>query len=300
MTVDEMLAQPGPLLAAWDLQDDRKTLRMYNVTSTGATFVGRTEIAADAREETNTKLLDKGARIGYASSAFLWAIDESGFSVWTKTAQLAYGGKGRDAIRVGSEIIRTSEIKAIEVFVDPENMGHRGVRLDFGDRHAVLAEENFSVESNPTYSEMDLEWELNWAEFLGRDVALWLRLPYRDRHGKVTNAPQLAIYAGCCALADKVAAAPAKGEFENVVESLGPIEEPGEVVLRYGANPLEDEGRFVEQRVSTPSGKSYYGRWLKLGTNRHITWFLRDVRTPATIMANARDLRRKLVEDEYE
>jgi hypothetical protein len=273
---------------------------MYKVGSTGATFIGRTEVAADTREETNTKLLEKGARIGYAMSAFLWAIDEAGLSVWTKTAQLAYGGKGRDAIRVGSEIVRASEIKRVEVFVDPENMGHRGVRFDMGDRHVVLAEENFSVESNPTYSEMDLEWELNWAEFLGRDVALWLRLPYADRHGKITNAPQLAIYVGCCALADKVAASPTKGEFENVLQSLGTLEAPGEVVLRYGANTLEDEGRFVEQKVFTASGKSWYGRWLKLGTNRHIQWFLRDVRTPATIMANARDLRRKLVEDEYE
>ncbi len=227
MTVDEMLAQAGPLLAAWDLHDDRKTLRMYRVAATGASFIGRTEVAADDREATNTKLLDKGARIGYVSSSFIWAIDDAGVSVWTKTEQLVEGG--RDAIRVGTEMIRAGEIKRIETFVDPDNMGHRGVRLDVG-RHVVLAEENFSVESNPSYSEMDLEWELMWAEFLGRDLALWLGVPHADRHGKVVSEPQLSIYKGCCALAEKVAAGPTTGEFDNVLESLGTFEGPGEVV----------------------------------------------------------------------
>jgi len=169
-----------------------------------------------------------------------------------------------------------------------------------GGRNVVVAEENFSVESNPTYSQSDLDWEIMWAEFLGRDLALWLLRPYFDRHGRLTNMPQLLVYELCCKLADKVAGAVPRGEFEQVLQPLGTIEKPGNVVLRFGANPLEDEGRFVEQKVFTPSGKSWYGRWLKLGTNRQIAAYLRDVRTPATIMANARDLRRKPVEDQYE
>lgn len=298
MTLDEMFAQPGPLVAAWDLQNDRKTLRVYRVGERGATFVGRTEIAADEREMTNNQLFDHGLRIGYAYYDYTWVLDDAGCAVWTTHAQLVDGT--RDELRVGGHCVRASEIATIEVFVSPDNMGHRGVRLDVDGRDMVVAEENFSVESNPTYSQMDLDWELAWAEFLGRDLALWLHRPYADRHGGITNQRQLDLYEKCCELADKVASETLRGEFEPVWHALGPVEAPGAVVLRFAANPLEVEGRFVEQKVFTPSGKSWYGRWLKLGTNRQITAYLRDVRTPATIMNNAQELRRKLVEDQYE
>jgi hypothetical protein len=297
MTLDEMFAQPGLLVAAWDLQDDRKTLRVYRVGEAGATFVGRTEIAPDEREMTNNQLFDHGLRIGYAYYDFIWALDDAGCAVWTKRAQLVDGT--REEIRIGGHCVRASEIATIEVFVSPDNMGHRGVRLDVDGRSVVVAEENFSVESNPTYGEMDLDWEIAWAEFLGLDLALWLRRPYSDRHGRITNQRQRDIHEKCCELADKVASGTPRGEFEEVWQTLGPIEAPGAVVLRFAANTLEDEGRFLEQKVFTPSGKSWYGRWLKMGTNRQIAAYLRDVRTPTTIMINARELRRKLVEDQY-
>jgi len=295
MTLDELLAGPGPLLPAWELNDRTvHTVRVHRIGSEGAALVGRADVDPKEVEVTNNKLQDRGLRVGNAYYGFVWVIDDAGFGVWSKTAQLAEGT--RDDVRIGSETLRAGDIKRVETFVDPENWGHRGVRVDTGDRSVVVAEENFSVENNPSYSAMDLDMEIMWADFLGRDIALWLGLPYADRHGKVTNKPQLDVYTACCGLADKLRA----GEFEFVFHSVGSSDGSGEVVLRLAPNPLEEQLRFIELRVHTASGKSWYGRWLKIGTNAQIAKFLRNVRTPALIMLTTPELRRKLAEDGYE
>ncbi len=293
MTLDELLAKPGPLLPAWELNDRIvHTVRVHRIGSAGAALVGRTDVDPNEVEVTNNKLQDRGLRVGNAYYSFVWVIDEAGLSVWSKTAQVAEGT--REDVLLGSELLRAGDIKRVETFVDPENWGHRGARVDTGNRSVVVAEENFSVANNPEYSAMDLDTEIMWADFLGRDIALWLGVPYADRHGKITNKPQLDIYTACCGLADKLASVPERGEFDFVFHSVG---ESGDVVLRLAPNPLEEALRFIELRVHTASGKSWHGRWLKIGTNAQIAKFLRNVRTPALIMLTTPELRRKLAQD---
>jgi hypothetical protein len=298
MTLDELLAEAGPLLPAWELNDRIvHTVRVHRIGSDGAALVGRADVDPKEVEVTNNTLQDRGLRVGNAYHRFVWVLDDAGLGVWSKTAQLADGT--RDDLRIGSERLRAGDIKGVATFVEPENWGHRGVRMDVGNRIVIVAEENFSVENNPSYSAMDLDMEIMWADFLGRDLALWLGLPYADRHGKITNKTQLDIYTACCALADKLTNVPERGEFEFVFHSVGSIDGSGDVVLRLAPNPLEEKLRFIELRVHTETGQSWYGRWLKIGTNAQIARFLRNVRTPAMIMLTTPDLRRKLAEDGY-
>ena len=125
-------------------------------------------------------------------------------------------------------------------------------------------------------------------------------MPPPPPENPIGDGPQGEIRSAALSLAELIADIPERGPFENVLQRIGPIELSGEVVLRLASNPLEDERRFVEVRVHTPSGKSWMGRWLTQGTNAQIAAFLRDVETPALIVTNARGLRRKLIEDEYE
>lgn len=236
------------LLAAWDLQDDRKTLRTYRVSSSGAEFVERREVSPDEREAMNKQLLDRGTRIGYAYYGFLWMFDDGEFALWTKEAQLATGTT--EELRVGEQSVRVSEINCIEVFVGPDNMGHRGVRADLGARTVVIAEEDFSVESNPMYDQMDLEWEINWAEFLGRDLAMWLRKAFADRHGKVMNMAQLLIYDACCELADRITGS------EEIVKVLGPLDVPARSCCALARRTASDSS---SRRCSRRAGRAGTG-----------------------------------------
>lgn len=303
MTLEEALAQPGPLLPAWDYRSrDHKRLCVYRVGAGGAALVVSEDVAIDEREPTNEKLRQAGLRIGgtYSYNAYIWVLDDRGMTVWSHDAVLAEGTA--DQISATGGTVRTSDVTRVETFVDDDDIGHLGVRVQRknGPPVTVVEARSKTHELDPTYDAMELDQDLMWAGYFGRELALWLRVPHADEHGKVTNDKQLQILAATRALADKLSAVPPSGEFEHLHQPLGKVTGAGEISLRFAPNPLEAPLRFLELRVQTKSGKSYMGRWIKQGTNAQVATFLCNLRTPHTILINAADLGRKLVEDEYE
>ncbi|NVB77088.1 MAG: hypothetical protein HOV81_01715 [Kofleriaceae bacterium] len=296
MTLDEALAQPGPLLPAWDYRSrDQTKLCVYRVGAEGAKKIATIDVAPDQREETNELVRQKGFRVGGSYYDYVWVADDQGYTAWDEKAQRADGD--RDELRLSGEAIKTGEVTKIEIFVDG---GHRGVLAVCGSRRLIVLDEHLGTqEFDLTYDPLSLADELRWAGYSAGELALWLGVQQSDEDGRVENETLLHIHAAAGTLAERIASLPQQGEFEHAFQEIGSLDASGDVSLRFAPNPLEGHLRFLELRVKTPSGKSYKGRWLKQGTSAQIAAFLRQVRTPATIVVNVRAMANKLVGDEY-
>jgi hypothetical protein len=112
-----------------------------------------------------------------------------------------------------------------------------------------------------------------------------LLVPPDDQIPQTSNTRQLVIAPVARSFADEVERAPQHGPFEHVVRSIGQVEPAGELAFRFAPNPLEPDRRFLELRVSSKSGKTTSGRWIKQGTNREIAEYLRDAQTPDQVVA---------------
>jgi hypothetical protein len=288
---EQALAGGGTLVGAWDLDADHEgTLVLFSVGNAGAQRVAEKVVEADQHELAADDLRARNVRIGATCHAtpYVWVIDDAGYSVWSRDALVATGKRATDVTRVIT-------------FYDPADLGHRGVTLALtGGKDEMLVEERDPASRvDPGYNHDSLFIEGRWATHLGRQLATWLGVPHEDQIDDRTNARHLAIAKVARSLADEVQRTPTTGPFEEVRRSAGTLEPAGEVALRFAPNPLEPAKRFLELKVSSPSGKTTSGRWIKQGTNAQIAAFLRDVATPDTVVSTLHDLLRKQEEDGY-
>ena len=284
-TFEQALAHTGPLMAAWDLSPQQEgRVRLYAVGNAGAQMLAEQDVEPKKREPLTDELRARNVRIGstYAGMPVVWAIDDSGYAIWS-----------HDALKASGK--RASDIARIITFYDPADLGHRGVKLGLrgGSEETLVEERDPASQIDPGYNEDNLFMEGVWATHLGRQLATWLGVPHEDQIADTTNERQLAIAGAARTLAETVERAPADGEFEHVLAPLGTIEPTGGLAFRFAPDPLHLERRFLELRVTSKSGKTTSARWMKLGSNAQIATFLRDAATPDKVMDTMLDLLRK-------
>jgi hypothetical protein len=281
-TFDEALAHSNAM-AAWDYQSrGHARLCIHDVGEGGARLVACTQ--AEDRAETAARVRDKGLRLGgmHRDCAYVWVMDGAGIAIWSDKARLVNGLPG-DVVRVKT-FIGTSDAAAPGVSCEKQD----------GSEVVIVEERDDSWRNDPTYDRMSLDEDLEWAFYLGQDLALWLGVPHQDYGGGIVNEDALVVRAKLHALASLVEAQPAIGEFAHVQMSLGAQGKAGDVVLRFAPNPLELDRRFVELKVSTKGGERWRGRWIAQGTNPQIAVFLRETRTPIEVLSVADGLLQKL------
>lgn len=173
MTIEEALEQPGLLVAAWDEATTGEAwLGIYRAGDTGVKLLAHERMPESARAK-RTAEVSKRASLGTTSGGeFVWSTIGDELVVWSLRQRVCAIGKGeaKAAARVTS-------------FVDGNDLGHRGVRLERKTgAPLVLAEEHDPApEMDPTYDRANVAIDAAWASALGRDIARWLGVPHTDQ-----------------------------------------------------------------------------------------------------------------------
>lgn len=283
VTFDDAIKQPGPHAVAWEIADDTR-VGIFAVGEGGAKLLASTTAAVGDREAINDRARAQGHRIGscIAASGHVWVLDGDGVTVWARDRRVL-GGTATNVWASGGPIT-FSAVTGVATTAGSHGGTSRGVACALGSVRSVHI-----VDDDET----------GFASHFARDLATWLAVPHHDEHGQVTNADDLRLVSRCRELAQLVERAPTTGAFEQLHQVLGGFRGHGEARFRFAANPLEAQRRFLELRVSTPSGKSSLGYWIKQGTNEQIAAFLRSHLGPRTILANIDELAADLNKQDY-
>ena len=277
MSLEAALTLAGPRVGAWDYQSKQhRQLKIYRVGAYSAELLATDEIALDAREDMNERMRASGIRIGgtHRDQHFVWAMDAAAATIWSDTARIF-------EIPAGASM----QIVRVVTFFGPKHRGQRGVRTERADGTGtvVVDEDDPTPSLDPTYGNDQMEADLEWAWYLGNDLATWLDVPHFDQFSdEVTNASQRVIAEGTRALAKLVTQAQAEGVLDPIEHSYGPILDASELVLRIA--PLTDDQRTVEVRVTSKKSQAAMTRPLKQGTNTQIVAFLRQLGTPGAVL----------------
>ena len=267
MPFEEALDASGPLVAAWDYEDNTRTrLRLYAVGELGARAIASTMVPLDQREDWVDRLIERGIRIGadYAGSVFVWVADDEGFAVWASDRVVAKGE------------LDSAGVECVTLFVDPADSGHRGVRFTRTDGQLeLIVEEHDPIPGlDPAYGSDDLFLDTLWARYLGEHLALGCLVPFVSEISGDGFAADLTIARAARTLADQV---DGSGPAEALVQSLGPIGRAAGLALR-----VDPAQRSVELQITTADGATLSVR-IKEGTSAMVAAFLRRVSTPRCV-----------------
>lgn len=173
MNVDEALQQPGQLVAAWDEGSDDHWLGIYVAGESGV------KLLAFERNASARRAALKIPVGGTAGGEFVWATIGDQFMVWNLRDRLAVAGK-TDVVAGGQ---RVADVSRVTSFVDGDNLGHRGVRVEraTGGQLVIAEEQDPTPEMDPTYDRSNLLVDALWATLLGRALARWLGVPHTDQ-----------------------------------------------------------------------------------------------------------------------
>ena len=177
MNVDEALQQSGQLVAAWDEGSDDGWLGIYAYSDSGVKLLAFERNAGPKRRaELAARKLPVGATSG---GEFVWAPVGDQFVAWNLRTRLFVAGK-REVIAGGQ---RVADAARVTSFVDDDNLGHRGVRVEraTGGQLVLADEHDPTPEMDPTYNRDNLTIDAAWASALGRALAKWLDVPHVDQ-----------------------------------------------------------------------------------------------------------------------
>jgi hypothetical protein len=171
MTIDEALVHDGLLIAAWDESSVGEAwLGIYSAGDAGVKLLAF-ERMPEATRAKRTAEVSKRAAIGTTSGGeFVWATIGDELAVWNLRGKIATVKKDGSTTRVTS-------------FVDENNLGHRGVRLErkSGGPRMLVDEHDPTPELDPTYDRSNVAIDAAWASALGKDLARWLGVPHTDQ-----------------------------------------------------------------------------------------------------------------------
>ena len=140
MTLDEALATPGPLVAAWESWTARadRALIVFSVRSK-VTLVATIAMPNAERDQLSEELRRRGVRVGTFSphDDHFWCVDEQGFTLWSMSAGLELEGKAGDLKLADGRRASAPQIRSVTSFVENE-MVARGVRLDLVDGSSLI------------------------------------------------------------------------------------------------------------------------------------------------------------------
>lgn len=273
---EEAVAQGGPLVAAWDYEDNESTrLVLFKVGSSGWTKLADTDVPAEAHEPTTERLTDRGVRVGatYAGSGFVWVADERGFGVWSDKAQ------------TGSGKVASPAVSEVNVFYEGGKPDRRGVQLKLksGGTEVVADDRSLAPSLDITYDQVNLEEETRWAHYMGLHLAIWHLVPLVNDISPFAIDDHLTIARAARALAKEVTTLPDIGTFDELTQTLGPLARSSNMVLCVTPTS-EPATRAVEIRVTSPTGKLTESATIKRGSNAQVAAFLRRVTMPSAAM----------------
>lgn len=269
---EQALAEGGPLVAAWDHEDDQRTrLVLFRPTPGGARRLAETDVPLSAHEDMVDSLAVRGVRIGatYAGSGFVWIADDLGYSVWSDSALASSGA------------VASPAVSAVHVFYDSGDRGHRGVRLDLrsGGSELVAEERSAAARLDITYGQDNLYQDTLWAHYLSLHLAIWHLVPLVNDVSPTNIEPDLNIARAARALATSLAKQPVSGESAPLVQSAGAVGRATELSLAVSPGAANDSVA-VEVRVVAKTGANLR-RTIKQGTREQVELFLRRVTTPS-------------------
>jgi hypothetical protein len=183
MTIEEALAQPGELVAAWDTAAlDEAWLGLYTVGTAGAHLLAW-ERMETAQRAVVTERLRSRVRIGatYGSAPFVWVADAEGFAVWALEGLVCFGSDGKLTLPNGVVAVKT--VQTVGTFVSEDDLGHRGVQVTLrdGTRLLVAEEQDPAARLDPTYNQDNASVDGGWTHFLAQDLAAWLGIERPNR-----------------------------------------------------------------------------------------------------------------------
>lgn len=183
-TFEDVLARGGSLLGVWDLARGRENdLAIYELAESGLSRLASKRVPAGDRSVMIETLREHRVPVGatYGSRPFIWAADPATFTIWT-LAGVEFEGTKTDLRRAGHSLASPASVEAVVSFVDPDDLGHRGVALVLRDgRRSVIAEErDAAAELDPAYNVDNLTIDGAWATYLGRELSGWLGVDHRD------------------------------------------------------------------------------------------------------------------------
>lgn len=224
----------------------------------------------------------------YAGADFVWLVDGRGFGVWSTKAGLI-ASANTDEVLLEGESVPRDDVKAIHTFVSDDYVV-RGIRIERanGDQVPLVSERDAIAKADPTYGRSELlESDARWIAYCGRDLAIGLGVPLVDSVFGV--AADTVIATTVDQLASRIERLPDTGEFEAIDQAF--IHAERRAVLRCAPSPADPERmRFVELRVTSPSGQSTTSQWLLAGSNDEIVAYLRWPDTVGDIPRHIRDL----------
>jgi hypothetical protein len=177
MNVDEALQQLGQLVAAWDEDSDDNWLGIYVASDRGVKLLAHERNAGAARRaELVARKLPVGSTVG---GEYVWAVVGDQLTIWNFKARLSVAGK-TEVVAGGRRVADATRVVA---FVDANDLGHRGVRVESASGAALVAAEEHdpAAEMDPTYNRDNLIIDAAWANSFGRTLAKWLGVPYVDQ-----------------------------------------------------------------------------------------------------------------------
>ena len=277
--LDAALAKGGALVAAWDdFDDDRKTLALFEVGEKGARRRAEAQVARDEQQARTDELVGRGVRMGntVGNNEHVWVLDDTA-TVWSATRVVLEGN--RATLRLAGGFVPPGDVTRVSAFYDPDDRGHRGVRVDASGKHVIAVDErDDAVQEDPFYNQDNLVMDALWASYLGNDLANWLGVPLDDQIMHIDNASQLRIA--------KVARELAEQTTPEVMHSIGVIEPVGEIKLRRAPSPVGDNQQFLEVIVA-PTHGNVGSRWIRQGTREQIAGTLRAIRLPRLVLDTA-------------
>lgn len=270
---EEAVAAGGPLVAAWDYEDDeRQRLVLFKVGPSGWVKLAETDVPAETREAMQDRLTDQGVRVGttWAGSGYVWVTDDLGFGVWNEKAQ------------TGSGKVASPAVAKIHVIYEGGAPDRRAVVIEMrsGGAEVVAEERSMWPSMDPTWDNMNLEMEMLWAHYMSLHLALWHLVPLVNDVSPYSLDNDAAVLRAARALAKNVGKLPDIGTFEPPSETLGPQGRTSNVVLAVVPDASEAATRVVEVRVTLASGKLATAV-IKRGSNAEVAGFLRRVTLPS-------------------
>lgn len=273
---EEALAAGGPLVAAWDFEDnERQRLVLVKVGSAGWTKLAETDVPEATQEAMYERLANRGVRFGatYAGSGFVWLADELGFGVWNEKAQTASG-------KVASPVVAK-----VHVTYEGGAPDRRAVAFDLksGGTDVVAEDRSMWPSQDITYDQSNLEMDTLWAHYLSLHLALWHLVPVVNDISPYSADNDLAVARAARELAKTIGKLPDAGAFEPVTQAFGPLGKTSALALVVA--PSSDAAtRTLEVRVTSASGKTTSSATVKRGTNAQLVGFLRRVTTPGVVL----------------
>lgn len=286
LTFEQALGYRGRPVAAWDYgSKGHTTLNVYAVGSFKADLLAWTDVARDAREDMNATLRERGLRIGgtHHDKTFVWVMDSEGLSVWND-----------ETLVVDDKPAGT--IKQVRTFIGTQDAGRRGVScvLATGKEAVIVEIRDDDFKKDPFYDATDLDDDMEWAFYLGQNLALWLGVPHQDHGGDIVNTNPLIVRTALHALAAKVDALPATGPFAPVEQLTPAFDRTGGLTLRVSPHPEAADRRIVELVATNKTKGKQSQRTIKQAGTSEVAAFLRYTRAPMDVLAHMNSMLDKL------